>query len=657
MMIEEQLELPVNDKFSQLSFDPDKHVSGIVQRAATVEKILNERQSVVGLSDQTNKLLKKNVYDNYRQFIDTSKEISYVASEMHQLRDMLSQQEQLLHAMTVLSIVEPKGKLSDAIELNDALDGGEDDAKKSVSFLLEKVEGLARVIDNSTDKAVMRCAEVTQIEKDSSLKVYLCLLTDSLLIADALEQRRGTIQYKLRSAFELDSLAVVDAPKNCIKLLVFPQTLFLQLETSQEKLTWLESIREAKSNKLIRAAVFNSGNNYTSLLNQNDIIDGYDSLPPDWLQELPDELDVLIAERSFEPALQLIQRAQEFWPTASPDCSSIRDLRLKIDDRIDLFVKVLSGDLNTCLQGGPRSAQRAVVLLIALGKTSRACALFLEHRAALLRNSTKSQSHCAEGAMSAYVTRLCSVFFNHITETSRNFQKAFSKVTSCSSAFVIWCRDQMKWFVKLVSNHIFATQAPLNLIAESVAICKHACKQLLDFGLDLRFVLDRLLKDDVDRCICEGRDNVLEAVKHRASEDAWKPQKIDPKWATELNELGVVIDSFVYDENMTYLTSNSVAFSKSFLGLVSDLMRLHTPSHHTLVVTSLCSVVSAHKRHIESALKEKGKLKSDVKFIQRNEFFIMDTVREVAYKKLRTSPEGVAIWEQLQKHFQSGHFV
>lgn len=65
-------------------------------------------------------------------------------------------------------------------------------------------------------------------------QVYLCLLTDSLLVADLLPVKRGTIQYRLRWVFELDSLAAVDAnAPSLLKMLVFPQSILFQMESLQ----------------------------------------------------------------------------------------------------------------------------------------------------------------------------------------------------------------------------------------------------------------------------------------------------------------------------------------------------------------------------------------------------------------------------------------
>jgi hypothetical protein len=52
--------------------------------------------------------LKKNVYQNYKQFIETAKEISYLESEMYQLSHMITEQRNLLTCLMETSILGEK---------------------------------------------------------------------------------------------------------------------------------------------------------------------------------------------------------------------------------------------------------------------------------------------------------------------------------------------------------------------------------------------------------------------------------------------------------------------------------------------------------------------------------------------------------------------
>ena len=62
------------------------------------------------LSEDTNSQLKKNVYQNYGQFIETAKEISYLESEMYQLAHMITEQRNLLLELMDSSILGDKVK-------------------------------------------------------------------------------------------------------------------------------------------------------------------------------------------------------------------------------------------------------------------------------------------------------------------------------------------------------------------------------------------------------------------------------------------------------------------------------------------------------------------------------------------------------------------
>ena len=109
---------------------------------------------------------------------------------------------------------------------------------------------------------------------------------------------------------------------------------------------------------------------------------------PEWLAELPDTLDVHIAQREFEQAVELLKEADEELEI-SPDTQQIRETKSAAEGRKDTLIKVLKGELRVTpdksLQGGPRTARRAVNLLSSLGRASEARDLLLAHRTALLR--------------------------------------------------------------------------------------------------------------------------------------------------------------------------------------------------------------------------------------------------------------------------------
>ena len=60
------------------------------------------------LSEDTHSQLKKNVYQNYGQFISTAKEISSLEDEMYTLSHMITEQRNLLQRLAETSILGDK---------------------------------------------------------------------------------------------------------------------------------------------------------------------------------------------------------------------------------------------------------------------------------------------------------------------------------------------------------------------------------------------------------------------------------------------------------------------------------------------------------------------------------------------------------------------
>ena len=120
------------------------------------------------LSESTHSQLKKNVYQNYRQFIDTAKEIGFLEKEMYQLSHMITDQRNLLLELTQFNV---SGDSLDANDLVASIEEDEEKEKKDkekdkaskgqtrnefeqgrnrLMYLLEKVEDSAHVMDVPT---------------------------------------------------------------------------------------------------------------------------------------------------------------------------------------------------------------------------------------------------------------------------------------------------------------------------------------------------------------------------------------------------------------------------------------------------------------------------------------------------------------------------
>lgn len=632
----------LTDRLITEEFNPLDYVKQKIFDCTGVEDLLNERDRIQKLAEETNGLLKKNVYKNYTQFIETAKEISYLEGEMYQLSHMLAEQQSVFTSLLDVSIAASKDTESKIIGEKET----DEENNKNLSLLLEKVEGCATILE-VRGRTVLFNGEMMELgvnDLKSLHTVYCVLLDDGLMFATKVEGSRGPMQYRYQALYELDGLAVVNVKeelsiKNAFKILMFPEVRLFQCSSAALKKEWLSRIDQAKKKKLKLFERRHSSSSEAPNPFDDDGNNPFDEdsptkknvhlETPTWLLELPEELDVCIALREFEKAVDLIQKANTHC-LAFPRSTIVRDTKIRIDNRSKQLVTILTEELKVSpdrsLHGGPRAARKAVGVLIRLGKSSEACNLFLKRCSAMLKQNMKQQK--AEGATAGYVEKLCSVFFSSIASTGREFSRAFGNNT-CMSLFVCWAKVQLEQFVQTFSKHVFTPQVSASVATECIACARLQCDTLPEVGLDLSFLLNELLCSHVERLVTEMRDKLLEAVKLRANDDKWRPQNLQnsancKKLLDDLREMGVHnAEVYLFDECWLYLTANTTAFAKMYLNFLDDLLKLYTPSVHVLVNEALAIAFQTQLYHVKNALQKTSDVQ-EKQFLIRNVTFLLD---------------------------------
>jgi hypothetical protein len=717
-------------KMSSQSFDSQQFIKELTSKASvSIDALLMARKNVQSLADDTNSQLKKNVYKNYSLFIETAKEISYLKSEMFQLSHLLTDQQNLMSSLLDLSIGGHRPGLT-ASEKKEAMDKVKEEKEKVVqssvslskelSSLLDKIEGSAGILETRNRCSVLYSGELMELDINdykAIQPIFAILLNDGLIVSTIIPPNasRNQKKYKFQAIYELDNIAVINVKdpnfETAFKILMFPTTKVFRAESKQTKNQWLDAFESAKkqrrasltlqrrdsfmfmSNMSIDSNQNTSGGKtpmspndrpYSSILNPfeeaellEEVSESDAEMVPLWLTELPEDLDVCIAQRNFEDAVKLVLKVNEHFALYPKCCDNIMqtDLKLRIEHRIKELIEALTNDLKIApdrsLQTGPRSSRLAVGLLLKLGKSSLATRLFLNQRSTLLKFCLKQQK--IEGATLQYIKRMSSVFFNNVIETSKEFQKAFEvsvhsngslvstppssllsdnmsanseKLSPTSSpsiapaiaCLVSWARNQLNHFIGLFSRHVFTTQVSPSVAAECVALIRYQCSKMKTaIGVDFLFYLDRQLKTDVERIINEIRDKLLEAIKLRAAEDKWQSQNFGnkmkvSKFIEDMKENGISsIDSYIFDECRVGLTSNSTTFAKSFLNTIRDLLKLSTSVTNKFVIDSLVITFKAQMKHIATSLKSE-QFRNDHKFIEKNATFLLDIVLTLSEK-------------------------
>lgn len=208
----------------------------------------------------------------------------------------------------------------------------------------------------------------------------------------------------------------------------------------------------------------------------------------DWLKDAPENLDVYIAQREFNQAIDLIDSIKSYLKDFS-DSHALRDVRARINHRITQLSIVLMNELESSpsgsLRGGPRAARRAVGLLIKLGHAAKACELFLLNHNRIICHDLEDVKF-EEGATSLYVANISAVFFSGLKNAAIEFRRAFCSNNGSYSSFIVWCVNELQTFCKRCEPVIF-TKMPLSTIADCLVAILKECDCLHSIGLDLSF--------------------------------------------------------------------------------------------------------------------------------------------------------------------------
>lgn len=489
------------------SYAADEYVKVLSQQSDGDRDLQEHRQRIQALSEETAQSLKRNVYQNYRQFIETAREISYLESEMYQLSHILTEQKGIMEAVTQALLQQASIADRDDPALGGARRGAtdphanpflplpakdsaanEEGRQRTLTTLLEKVEGCRDLLPESPGKYLVYNGDLVEYDADHMVqiqRVHAFLMNDCLLVAAWLPNRRGTYRYD--ALYPLDGLAVVnvkDNPpmKDMFKLLMFPESRIFQAENAKIKKEWLEVLEKTKRNRAssekqrleqeapARAPPPETTNPFEEDAEEEstpeeEIVD----LSLEWIQELPEDLDVCIAQRDFEGAVDLLDKLNEYLGD-KPVTQPVRELRAKVDERIRQLTDVLVFELSPdrSLRGGPRATRRAVSQLIRLGQSTKACELFLRNREAAVHTAIRQLR--IEGATLLYIHKLCHVFFTSLLETAREFETDFAGNSGCYSAFVVWARSAMRMFVDAFSKQVFDSKESLSTAAECVKV-------------------------------------------------------------------------------------------------------------------------------------------------------------------------------------------
>ncbi|XP_038656533.1 exocyst complex component 8 [Scyliorhinus canicula] len=681
-------------------FEPAQYVKQLSQQSDGDRDLQEHRHKIQSLADETAQNLKKNVYKNYRQFIETAREISYLESEMYQLSHILTEQKGIMDGLTQMLLAADKeqqqyqglrqrqtplvssaGASSSSVTSSSTTTTttssseaflilpreAEEHKQRTLTTLLEKVEGCQDIL-KAPGRYLVYNGDLLECDAESAAqvqRVHTFLMNDCLLVASWLPSRRGAVRYRYDALYPLDSFAVVNVKDNgpmrdMFKILMFPDTRVFQAENAKIKKEWLEILDQTKKSKALterlkvereeakaRLLVAEEEKQRRPLSPKTNPFEDDPAmelvdLSLEWIQELPEDLDVCIAQRDFEGAVDLLDKLSEYLSRAAGQ-PGVRQLRSRVDQRVRRLTDVLVYELSPgrSLRGGPRATRRAVCQLIRLGQSTKACELFLKNRAAAVQTAIRQLR--IEGATLLYIHKLCNIFFTGLLDTAKEFEMDFAGDSGCYSAFVVWSRSATRLFVDAFSKQVFDSKESLSTTAECVEVAKEHCSKLSEIGLDLTFTLQALLVKDIKAALHSYKGIIMEATKHRNSEEMWRKMNLMTpealaKLKEEMKASGITnFDQYTGDDCWVNLSYTIVAFTKQLMAFLEEGLKLYFPELHMVLLESLREIILVAVQHVDYSLRCEQDPEKKV-FIRENVSFLYETVLPVVERRFE---EGV----------------
>ncbi|XP_034946128.1 exocyst complex component 8 [Chelonus insularis] len=652
--------------FAAEDFNPDKFVKELSSQCIGADELHKQRAKIQELADNTSAQLKRNVYQNYMQFIETAKEISHLESEMYQLSQLLSEQRSLLSTLgssrTTGAIFDDPSKAQQEEEEDSNVMTKEEEQKQKLIQLLENVEGAMNLVETPGRICLHEGSllELDPLEGTPLKRVHAYLFNDILMIASWLHTggRRGPPRYKMQAVYNLQSLAIVNVRdlgtvKLAFKLLAFPDTRVFQCASATSKKEWLDKCEQAKRARLIQDNQLEP--DYQEISKENALApsrsisldsnllgaeDGDESEGgvqfPEWLLEVTEDLDSCMAQRHFEEAHNLLERAKNYLKEAHTT-PQLNEIKVKVEERGKTLVDVLTRELELSAEakslqgGGLRSARRAVRLLIQLNRSAQACQLYLQLCSAALKARLKRVKR--EGTTIPYVKQVSAIAFSNTSDMAKEFLKLFPPSTNCTSSLVVWCSQEIKHLTSHLIKQLFIPQVTLGTLVECISTVRSHCDQLTQLGIDLRYQLDGQLRSPLAKALQEAGEKYVDAVKVRAAEDNWHPSNMQTsqnlqKLLAELDDLGIPVPTaFVTSDCWISLTSNTLAFSRLYVGLLEDCLSVSTPELIRTIDNVLISVMRTQVEHLIASI-ENPKFKQQRKLVQDNATYVRDIIIE-----------------------------
>ncbi|XP_055607993.1 exocyst complex component 8 [Uranotaenia lowii] len=624
--------------FERENFNAEKYVKELVQDCVGGPELQQTKAKIQAHSDTVSSTLKKHVYENYMQFIETAKEISHLESEMYQLSHILIEQRNLLSTLRDESMLDDQKYIIQEDQSLDPNVNEEQQNKKAIQLIKESLIGYKGNLD---DKVFIHEGGLIELDTNDYrpiCRIHLFLFNEILVLAKVKHDKK----LEFLTEYDTKKLAVINIKdldgvnKNAINVITTDGARIFQCVNAASKLEWINKFEVAiKFNQLKHKKGPAPQPPTTLKLDQQKSIESNDLLlsptaseiaavveilAPDWLSSAPEEIQAEIAQRHFEDSLALVQKCEEYlvkdssFHAASEITDKIKNLKGTLSS---VLMQELSSSQSRSLQAALRSSRRPLKLLVEMGKAREACGILLKVCSSAIRGSQR-QARRNNLAVSE-------LFFCDVAQVASEFLRAFSSKASCTSALIVWCNMELQYFASQLIKHYLTKDSQLESIAKVVEGVREPCFKLTEIGLDLSYHMEGLLRTTLEQLLEEAKFRLVDSIGR--TEDVWQPYNLQTKSGLrnvlkEFDSLGLDLKPLVTGDTWINLTQTTVNFCRHFLTTTDSCAYLAKYDSLKLDAELLLKdlFVAQH------AIKPHASVSVDLNFVSKNKAYMVDVL-------------------------------
>lgn len=583
-------------------------MKNLVQECVGGAELIQRKAKIQAISDQTSSTLKKHVYENYKQFIDTSHEISHLESEMYQLSHILIEQRNILSQLKESHQDDSGRRLLDGesavddedvenVQPESLQDSSIDSNRNTIELIKESLAGYSGNLDNKRFVHEGGLIELDSIDYRPICRMHIFLFTECLILAKVRHDKSlfFVAQYEPKQ-LAMINIRDLDGVKNALNLMTPDGSRIFQCVNAAIKSEWMDKfevavkssqqqrkkgpapkppvkkeekpVEEKKPSPLVASQ--QSSTDLSPLEFKTTVPIVY---APDWLNCAPEETEALIAQRHFEDALALIEKSKNHLDKDSAFHNSAQ-IATKIEALKLQLTNVLLNELSNCqtrsqISAALRSARRPLKLLGDMQKAREASGTMLAVCTTAIRTSQRQARRNN--------LEISELFFCDLALAVNEFLRAFGKQPASTSALVVWCNIELQYFSAQITKHYLSKTTELDVAAKVVEGIRVPCAKLNRIGLDLLYYIEGLLRSSLETIIEESRSRLVAGIGRQ--EDIWQPFNVHSKsklraLLRELDLQGLDLKAFVTGDTWINLSYATIQFCKQFLDVTKSCATL-----------------------------------------------------------------------------------